>query len=55
MHPMVYDAEGNPVLDADGVQERQAIPDDPEYPGEGPTYDNMNLENNMTIRDTWER
>ena len=31
------------------------MPTAPEYPGEGPTYDMMNVENNATIRDTWER
>ena len=28
--------------------------DGPEYPSSGPTYDMMNVENNATIRDTWE-
>ena len=31
------------------------MPDKPEYPGEGPTYAMMNVENNATIHDTWER
>ena len=31
------------------------MPDDPEYPGEGPTHDNTNQENNVTIRHKWER
>ena len=47
--PLVYDTEGEPVLDANGVQQRQDMPDEPEYPGEGPTYDNMNPENNDKI------
>ena len=37
------------------VHERQDTPDDPEYPGEGSTYDKMNPLNNVTIRDTRER
>ena len=53
--PLVYGNEGDPVLDTDRVQERQDIPDDPEYPGEGPTYDNINPENNVKIWDTWEQ
>ena len=40
---------------ANGGQERQAMSDKLEYPGEGPTYDMMNVENNVTIRDTWEQ
>ena len=50
----MYDNQGHPVLGANGVQESQAMSDDPEYPGEGLTYDTMNPENNVTMRDTWE-
>jgi hypothetical protein len=53
--PLVFNGDGTPVLNANGRQERQAMPAEPEYPGEGPTYDMMNVENNATIRDTWER
>ena len=53
--PLVFDLNGNPVLDANARQERQAMPDKPEYPGKGSTYDMMNGENNATIRDTRER
>ena len=42
-------------MDATGRQEIQTMSDKPEYPGEGPTYDMMNVENNATIWDTWER
>ena len=38
-----------------GRQERQVMPADPVNPGEGPTYDNMDLDNNTTAQDTWER
>ena len=31
------------------------MPDEPEYPGKGPTYDMMNMENNTSNRDTRER
>ena len=31
------------------------MPEDQAHAGEGPLYENMNLENNVTIRDTWER
>ena len=31
------------------------MPADPINPGEGPTYDNMDLDNNATARDAWER
>ena len=55
MHPIVFDGAGGPVLDANRRQERQAMPADPVYPGKGPTYDMMNVENNSTIRDAWER
>ena len=41
-------------MDETGVQQQQDMPDDPEYPGEGPTYDTINPENNVTIRDTLE-
>ena len=37
--PLVFDGDGNPMLDTNGRQERQAMPADPVYPGEGPTYD----------------
>ena len=45
------------MLDGNGQQERQAMPADPVlvYPGEGPTYDMTNVENNATIRDIWKR
>ena len=52
--PLVFDKDGNPVLDGNGRQKRQAMPDNPEYPGKAPTCDMMNVENNATIRDTWE-
>ena len=47
--PLVFDENGNTVLDANRRQERQAMPARPEYPGKGPTYDMMNVENNATI------
>ena len=53
--PLVFDKNRDPVLDANGSQERQVMPAEPEYPGEGPTCDTMNVENNTTIRDTRER
>jgi hypothetical protein len=53
--PLVYDEDHEPVLDARGVQERHEMPEEPENPGEGPTYDGLNPENNPTIRDAWER
>ena len=31
--PLVYDNDWDPVMDEADVQERQDIPDDPEYPG----------------------
>ena len=31
------------------------MPADPEYPGEGPTYDMMDVETNATIQDSRER
>ena len=31
------------------------MPGELEYPGEGPTYDMMNVENNATILNTWEQ
>ena len=34
-------------------QERQAMPDKPKYPGKGPSYNMMNVENNATICNTW--
>ena len=49
--PLVYDENHNPMLDASGRQERQVMPADPVNQGEGPTYDNMDLDNNATIRD----
>ena len=36
--PLVFDKDGNPVLDATGRQDRQVMPDEPECPGECPTY-----------------
>ena len=56
MHSLyTYNNKECPVLDRDGVQERQDIPDGSDYPGEGPTYDTMNPGNSVTILDTWER
>ena len=49
--PLVWNEDGEPVLDANGIQERQEMPEEPAYPGEGPTYDGLNPENNPTIRD----
>ena len=31
------------------------MPADPVNPGDGPTYDNMDLDNNTTVRDVWGR
>ena len=31
------------------------MPTDPVNPGDGPTYDNMDLDNNATVRDVWAR
>ena len=51
---MVLNKGGYPVNDVNGVQERQAMSYEPEYPGQGPTYDRLNPENTPTICDTWE-
>ena len=53
--PLVFNKYRNSVMDATGRQERQEMPDKPEYSGEGPTYDMINVEYNATIRDTWEQ
>ena len=50
--PLVFNLDGTPRMTAAGRQERQAMPAEPENPGEGPTYDQLNPENNPTIRDT---
>ena len=55
MCPFVYDDGEDSVMGEANLQERQAMPDDPEYPGEGPKYDTMTPGNNVTIRDTWKR
>ena len=52
---LVYNNNGDPVMDEVDIQECQDMPDDPEYPGEGPSYDTMNPENSVTICDTWEQ
>ena len=36
---LVFDKYGDPVVDANGVQKRQDMPDKPECPDEVPTYD----------------
>ena len=36
---LVFDKHGDPVVDANGVQKRQDMPDKPECPDEVPTYD----------------
>ena len=53
--PLVFNRDRNLVLNANRRQERQAMSDKPEYPGKGPTYDMMNVENNATICNTWGR
>jgi hypothetical protein len=55
MRPFVHDDDEDFVMGEANVQERQDMPDDPEYPGEGPTYDTMTPGNNVTIRETCKR
>ena len=40
---LVFDVDGNPVLDANGRQERQAVSAGPVYPDDGPTYEMMDV------------
>ena len=46
---LVYDEDVNPVLDGNGREERQAMPVDPVYPGDSPSYNNMKVDNTATI------
>ena len=52
---LLFDKEGNLVIHLNGVQVWQAMPNKPDCPGNGSTYNAENLGNNATTRDTLEQ
>ena len=48
--PLVYNNNWDPILNRNGAEKCQDMPDEPVYPSEGSLYDALTPENNLIIQ-----